>query len=215
MEFSEVVARRHSVRDFTDQPVDRQDLVEIVRTAQKAPSWANSQPWRVRIATGQTLARIKELHAARVASGEQGHTEFPVMPRTEWSTAAQANMADLFNQISVHFADEPESFGASQGLLFNAQAIVYLTIPVGSSLWSIHDLGAFSALIALAAFDRGLGAINAYELVKYPDIVREVMGIGEEETLAIGLALGHPAGNPLGDFAPTRQDVEDILTIAE
>ena len=45
MEFKQVVAKRHSVRDFTDQPVSSQDLVDIVRTAQQAPSWVNSQPW--------------------------------------------------------------------------------------------------------------------------------------------------------------------------
>ena len=60
MEFSQVVADRHSVRDFTDQPVSREDLVDIVRTAQQAPSWVNSQPWRVYAATGATLAGIKK-----------------------------------------------------------------------------------------------------------------------------------------------------------
>ena len=59
MEFSQVVANRHSVRDFTDQPVSREDLVDIVRTAQKAPSWVNSQPWRVYAATGRTLRRSR------------------------------------------------------------------------------------------------------------------------------------------------------------
>nr|WP_314890316.1 nitroreductase family protein [Actinomyces oris] len=52
MEFSQVVANRHSVRDFTDQPVSQEDLVDVVRTAQQAPSWVNSQPWRVYAAPG-------------------------------------------------------------------------------------------------------------------------------------------------------------------
>ena len=60
MEFSQVVANRHSVRDFTDQPVSREDLVDVVRTAQQAPSWVNSQPWRVYAATGATLVGIKK-----------------------------------------------------------------------------------------------------------------------------------------------------------
>ena len=59
MEFSQVVANRHSVRDFTDEPVSREDLVDVVRTAQQAPSWVNSQPWRVYAATGATLAGIR------------------------------------------------------------------------------------------------------------------------------------------------------------
>ena len=77
MEFSQVVANRHSVRDFTDQPVSREDLVDIVRTAQQAPSWVNSQPWRVYAATGATLAGIKKRHAADVAAGKEGKRRPP------------------------------------------------------------------------------------------------------------------------------------------
>jgi len=91
MEFKQVVAQRHSVRDFTEQPVSRQDLVDIVRTAQRAPSWVNSQPWRVYAATGATLATIKERFAQKAAAGEKGNSDFPVMSRTQWSPAAQAN----------------------------------------------------------------------------------------------------------------------------
>ena len=64
-----------------------------------------------------------------------------------------------------------------------------------------------------AAVDKGLGAINAYALVHRPDIVREVMGIGEDETLAVGIALGYPADSELAAFAPDRVDVDQILTI--
>ena len=82
MEFSQVVANRHSVRDFTDQPVSREDLVDVVRTAQQAPSWVNSQPWRVYAATGRTLEEIKKRHAADVAAGRKGGSDLPVKPRT-------------------------------------------------------------------------------------------------------------------------------------
>lgn len=212
MEFKQVVDQRHSVRDFTDQPVPRQDLVDIVRTAQRAPSWVNSQPWRVYAATGAALATIKERFAQKAAAGEKGNSDFPVMSRTQWSPAAQANMAALSGRIEA-LGETAQDFAASQGRLFNAQAVLYVTIPKGSSLWSVHDLGAFSMLLTLAAVDKGLGAINAYSLVHHPDVVREVMGISEDETLAVGIALGHPADSDLAAFAPTRMDVDTILTI--
>ena len=161
MEFSQVVANRHSVRDFTDQPVSREDLVDIVRTAQKAPSWVNSQPWRVYAATGATLAGIKKRHAADVAAGRKGNADLPVKPRTEWSATTQENMAALGEQISAQLGEGVQEFQASQGRLFNAQAALYVTIPVESTLWSFHDLGAFSTMLVLAAADKGLGAINA------------------------------------------------------
>ncbi len=212
MEFKQVVAQRHSVRDFTEQPVSRQELVDIVRTAQRAPSWVNSQPWRVYAATGTTLATIKERFAQKAAAGEKGNSDFPVMSRTQWSPAAQANMAALSGRIEA-LGETAQDFAASQTRLFNAQAALYVTIPKDSPLWSIHDLGAFSMLLALAAVDKGLGAINAYALVHRPDIVREVMGIGEDETLAVGIALGYPADSELAAFAPDRVDVDQILTI--
>ena len=215
MEFSQVVANRHSVRDFTDQPVSREDLVDVVRTAQQAPSWVNSQPWRVYAATGRTLEEIKKRHAADVAAGRKGVSDLPVMSRTEWSLATQANMAALAERIGSDLGDAASEFPAAQARMFNAQAVLYITIPTGSPLWSFHDLGAFTAMIALAAVDKGLGAINAYALVMYPDEVREAMGIGADEIVAVGIALGHPADSALAAFAPSRVDVDEILTIKD
>ena len=207
MEFSQVVANRHSVRDFTDQPVSREDLVDVVRTAQQAPSWVNS--------TGRTLEEIKKRHAADVAAGRKGESDLPVKPRTEWSPTTQENMAALGEQISAQLGKGVQEFQASQGRLFNAQAVLYVTIPVESTPWSFHDLGAFSAMLVLAAADKGLGAINAYALVMYPDEVREAMGIGADEIVAVGIALGHPADSALAAFAPDRVDVDEILTIKD
>ena len=199
----------------TDQPVSREDLVDVVRTAQQAPSWVNSQPWRVYAATGRTLEEIKKRHAADVAAGRKGASDLPVMSRTEWSLATQANMAALAERIGSDLGDAASEFPAAQARMFNAQAVLYITIPTGSPLWSFHDLGAFTAMIALAAVDKGLGAINAYALVMYPDEVREAMGIGADEIVAVGIALGHPADSALAAFAPNRVDVNEILTIKD
>lgn len=46
---------RHSVRDFTDEPVDVAELEEAVRMAQRTPSVCNRQAWRVHVARGAAL----------------------------------------------------------------------------------------------------------------------------------------------------------------
>ena len=43
MDYSEVIARRHSVRKFTDQSVDREIIDEIIAEAMTAPSSRNSK----------------------------------------------------------------------------------------------------------------------------------------------------------------------------
>lgn len=44
--FAEAMSRRRSVREFSDRPVARETIEEIVRAASWAPSGANKQPWR-------------------------------------------------------------------------------------------------------------------------------------------------------------------------
>ncbi len=44
--FYEVMSTRHSVREFSSRPVSRETIEWAVRTAGRAPSGANLQPWR-------------------------------------------------------------------------------------------------------------------------------------------------------------------------
>jgi nitroreductase len=60
MEFMELIKERHSVRAYADKPVDRALLDEIIRAAQQAPSWKNSQTGRYYVAlTPAAQAKIR------------------------------------------------------------------------------------------------------------------------------------------------------------
>ncbi len=50
MEFMELANERRSVRAYADKPVDRALVDEIIRAAQLAPSWKNSQTGRYYVA---------------------------------------------------------------------------------------------------------------------------------------------------------------------
>ena len=54
MDFTTLVQKRHSTRDFTGQFIPRSQLEQIIQDALTTPSWVNSQPWRVYVATGKT-----------------------------------------------------------------------------------------------------------------------------------------------------------------
>ena len=49
--FSELVASRHSVRDFRADPVPSEVIEEILEDARQAPSWSNTRPFMVALAT--------------------------------------------------------------------------------------------------------------------------------------------------------------------
>ena len=46
---AEFFRRRHSIRDYTDQPVGREDVVKIMEIARTAPSVCNRQAWTVHV----------------------------------------------------------------------------------------------------------------------------------------------------------------------
>jgi nitroreductase len=51
MDLLEGIYTRRSVRQYTDQPVEREQLDEIVKAGMWAPSGLNNQPWRFVIIT--------------------------------------------------------------------------------------------------------------------------------------------------------------------
>jgi len=60
-EFLELIGRRRSVRQFSDEPVPRELVENAIRAAATAPSGANRQPWTfVAVSDPAVKARIRE-----------------------------------------------------------------------------------------------------------------------------------------------------------
>ena len=212
MDFTELVQKRHSTRDFTAKAISQTQLEQIIKEAITTPSWVNSQPWRVYVATGKTLELIREKHRELVEKGVSGQPEYPVLSRDKWDQRSQTNMAAWTTEFKQRFKPGEVDFYQSQVELFNAQAIIYITLPKGSSLWSIHDIGAFTQTLVLSATYQGIDSITAYELVKFPASVKAIMEIPTNETLAIGVALGYSSTDPLNSFSPNKLTLEQVVT---
>ncbi|PLX62477.1 nitroreductase family protein [Sedimenticola selenatireducens] len=62
-EFLEFMKRRRSIRAFSDRPVDRKVIEQCLRTAGRAPSGANQQPWKFVVVSDPELKRTIRLAA--------------------------------------------------------------------------------------------------------------------------------------------------------
>ena len=51
--FSELAAARYSVRDFRPDPVATEIVEEILEDTRQAPSWSNTRPFMLALATGE------------------------------------------------------------------------------------------------------------------------------------------------------------------
>ncbi|ADD44424.1 nitroreductase family protein [Stackebrandtia nassauensis] len=61
--FAEVMAKRRTVRDFSDEPVDLDVISACVEAAATAPSGANVQPWRFVVVTDRKVKKRIRLAA--------------------------------------------------------------------------------------------------------------------------------------------------------
>ena len=95
--------------------------------------------------------------------------------------------------------------------LFNAPTIVYLTVPKKRTNYSLLDIGAIEMAILLAAKDKGIDSIPAYEAIKYPDILRKHLKIPEEEEdIFVGISLGYAdKESPLNKYQAKRLSLEE------
>lgn len=81
-DFRAQIARRRTVRDFSDQPVPRSLIEDCVMTAATAPSGANQQPWTfVCIGDPQTKSRI------RIAAEDEERSFYDGGAPAEWLEA--------------------------------------------------------------------------------------------------------------------------------
>lgn len=203
--FSSLMNERHSARNFQKKEIPENLLKEIITTAQRASSWENSQPWNVYVATGEVLEQIRKEYSERSKKKIKGNADMNPGHRTNFSDQGRKNMEEFMQDISK-FCQDPkmENFWLANIVLFNSPAIVYFTLNKGYMPYSVYDLGGFGMSLTLAAKDYGIDSITAYELIKYPDILRKNLKVPDNEDVIIGIALGYENDNILNKYKSTR-----------
>lgn len=215
MEFEKVVNTRHSVRDFSDKKISNDILNKIVKLAQRTPSWTNSQPWKVYIAKGDALRQIKSAHLSKAQQGAPSNTELKQISRTKWGHLPLVNTQNWSDALIKFLSPDVEKMGKAQINLFNASVLVYLTAEKEVSSWMVYDIGAFSQTLMLAAKDNGIDSIPAYEIVRFPEDIHQIVKIPNNEEIIGGIALGYPSDDSFNDFRTDRDNTENILKIRE
>ncbi|ANN48962.1 nitroreductase [Levilactobacillus brevis] len=214
MDVLEAIKDRHATRAFDDKAIDDQNLTAIVTDAQRTPSWGNSQPWEVYIATGKSLEQIKSRYAAAAQAGVTEAADLAKAHRGDFSTMANQNMGHWVGTFRPIIEADPTTYWDSRENLYRAPAIAYLVLGQNPNSWSIYDLGAFSQTLSLAATARGVQSLSSYELVKYPDILRQELAVPTDRTIAMGIALGYEKPDKvLNQFRTDRVATQQILHI--
>ena len=208
--FNELMKERHSVRKFQKKEIPEKTLKEIMSTSLLSPSWCNSQAWNLYIASGNTLEEIRKNYISKNKENIKGYSDMPPGHRTDCSERSQKTMQNFFKDLGEFLKDpEMKSLNEANVLMFNAPTVVYLTLNKGHSKFSVLDLGGLGMSIMLAAKSHGVDSMIAYELIKYPDVLRNLCKIPENEDIIIGIALGYEEDDILNKFRSKKISVDE------
>jgi len=219
MNVSDAVMARISTRAFLDKPVGEETIRAILEVAKFAPSGGNLQPWKVHVVNGSARDRLVETVKRAVADNPFANEgEIAVYPEKLWDPyrARRFEVGEaMYALLGIPREDKParlmnlarnfEFFGAPAGLFFS------LDRRFDRGQWA--HLGMLMQTIALVAVEKGLATCMQEAWVTRARTVSEFLGLGPDDQLYCGMALGWPDPQaPVNKLRSERAPLEEFVT---
>ena len=230
----ELLRARRSVRDFRPDAIPGEVLDAVLADAIWAPSWSNTQPYRVAIASGELKDHLaRELTAcydagARALSGgaigklkafltRDGlpdgdfnvHFEYPpdLLPRRRATGFGLYKLLGIDrNDYAARNAQMRRNFE-----FFGAPTAIFIFVHRGLHEYAVLDAGIFLQSLMLSAEARGLATCAQGALATWSGPVKAAFDVPKDYKLICGLAIGYASDHPVNRFNPGRGEVEDLL----
>ncbi len=198
MKLDQAMSERRSIRGFTDAPVSKKILEEVIELANRAPSSMNTQPWHLHVLTGEPLERVRTGNTERMLGGVTPTRDIEDYAAYEGEhRKRQIEIAvQLFEAMGIerHDAERRQDWVMRGFRQFDAPVsiVVCFDRSLLNNTIAHFDTGAMTYGLVLAAWARGLGAvINGQGIMQSP-VVREVAEIPEDQVILTCVALGWP-----------------------
>lgn len=210
-DLDKTICERRSVRGFLPQPVPRDVLEEVLELAQHAPSNCNVQPWRVYIASGDTLEKLR---AALVHAVTRGESPLMVAPMDEFFGGYRekqvACAVELYGKMGIERDDRLGRLKASlrNFEFFDAPHVAYICMDRSFGIGVALDVGMYVQTLMLAMQSRGIGSCAQASLRAFPKLVAEHLRIPDGEQILCGLSFGYE--DPKVAANETRQPRDPI-----
>ena len=213
MTVKEAMNTRRTTRAFLPTPVEKEKLDAILKDAARTPSWTNSQPWEVFIATGKALERIKAAYKENHDKKVPPTNETPAPTPEQWSESAVKRREQvLADRISQCGEDALKLFGSHNQAMFYAPAVIYIYMDKVLTDWSLYDVGSYAQSIMLLATEQGLSTMPAASLTLFPEVQRRELKIPDHLRLTIGIAIGYAdKDNIINSFISSRKPLSETV----
>ncbi len=205
------IVERRSVRGFRPEPVPRETLQEVLELAQRAPSNCNVQPWRVYIASGETM---EGLRAALVETAKAGKSQAMAGTVDDFYGGYRdkqvACAVELYGKMGIERDDRA---GRRWAMLrnfefFDAPHVAYVCMSKRFGIGVALDVGMYVQTLTLAMQSRGISSCAQAALRAFPDVAAAHLGIPDDEQILCGLSFGYE--DPEVPANQTRQPRDPI-----
>jgi nitroreductase len=218
MDVFQAVTTRRSIRRFKPDPVPEELIREILDAARWSPSWGNTQPWEIVVATGEPLERFKQANRQRMLDGVSAAPD-TAMPDA-WPDTLKRRYTDVGKKVlaSLDIARGDQEarlrYAGDMSALFDAPGLLLLCVEKSLAReYAMLDIGAILQTVCLLAHARGLGTCILASSIRYPALIREIIPIPEAKAIIIGAALGFPDGSaPINNFERERTAPDEFTT---
>jgi len=210
-----LLSARFSCRGFLPDTVDKGLIEKWLETAQRSPSWCNTQPWQLVVTSGEgTQTFITELQKAMLS---EKHAPDFLFPQTYDGLCLERRREvgfQLYDSVGIKKGDREASAKqtAENYRLFGAPHVAILTAPKSLGVYGAVDTGIYVGVLLLAAQALGLGCIAQASLAGYPDFVRRHFALPDDRLVVCGVSFGYADHRlPINGFRSKRANLAQVV----
>ncbi len=191
--FQAVVARRRSVRAFTNQPVDREMLAKIVETGQIAPSARNRRGTHWTVVTDRRV--LDEIIGLTVGFMENSCKQLHSLPAKILATCCPGSEAAAYMGMLPVMEGFLETARKRDMILHGAPALLVAHYDPKDGRFADPDAQLALQNATLAAVALRLGTFYTGYVTRAADSeprIARALAIPEDHKIAGGMVVGHP-----------------------
>jgi nitroreductase len=218
-QFQNLIESRNSTRDFLEKPVEPELLDEILQEGVNAPSWSNTRPFLVAVATGEQRDRISNALVERLRENKEikGMGQNPdfthEVPYPDGLLQRSQKVgAGIYETLGIDRSDKAARFKFMERNyeFFGAPVALFFFTHKGLDHFGTLDLGLYMQTVMLSAKGRGIGTCAQGYLGNYPDIIKAEFDVPEEYALVCGMSVGYPSDHPINSWRAERLPFEEL-----
>ncbi len=218
---TDAISGRRSTRAYADTPVPLETIKEVLQIARLAPSNSNTQPWHIAVASGAARQKLQAAILAEIESGKAASPQWPaggVGLVGAYKERQYECAFAYYDALGIRREDKMD-----RGLtvlknyeFFGAPHVAFVSMPKTMNRANALDLGIFLQSIMLLFAERGIGCIPQGALAAFPDPVREICNIPDDNGIVVGMSFGYPDDKAaINRLQQSRRDLDDLAVFVD